>query len=291
VGSVSGLVNHNVREGRLYNIRYSLSASTSHYAPEALYTRIIPTIQFRFRDENFRFNKNEYIQLSQYYVNREKSEFTTDLNTDNYSVFNARYYNIQSEMTKYYSFHTDLQIANSFGKIAAEIEYRKLFEDNRRINLRFYVGKFIYRSTNSDFFSFGIDRPTDYLFNYNLLGRSESTGLFSQQYVMNEGGFKSMFDTRYANQWITTTNASFNIWNWIEVYGDVGLFKNRLIQPKFIYDSGIRLNLVPDYFELYFPVQSSNGFELGQDNYGQKIRFVVTLSPKTLISLFTRKWF
>ncbi|MFC4739952.1 aminopeptidase [Flavobacterium ponti] len=291
VGSISGMVNQNVREGRLYNIRYAMSASTSHYAPEALYTRIIPTIQFRFRDKNFRYNKNEYIQLSQYYVNREKSAFTTDANTDNYSVFNARYYNIQSEMTKYYSFHTDLQIANSFGKLAAEIEYRKLFEDNRRINLRFYVGTFMYRSTNSDFFSFGVDRPTDYLFNYNLLGRSESSGLFSQQFVMSEGGFKSKFETRYANQWISTINGSFNIWNWIEVYGDVGLFKNKSIQPKFIYDSGIRLNLVPDYFELYFPVQSSNGFELNQDNYGQKIRFVVTLSPKTLISLFTRKWF
>lgn len=291
VGSISGMVNQNVCEGRLYNIRYAMSASTSHYAPEALYTRIIPTIQFRFRDQNFRYNKNEYIQLSQYYVNREKSAFTTDANTDNYSVFNARYYNIQSEMTKYYSFHTDLQIANSFGKLAAEIEYRKLFEDNRRINLRFYVGTFMYRSTNSDFFSFGVDRPTDYLFNYNLLGRSESSGLFSQQFVMSEGGFKSKFETRYANQWISTINGSFNIWNWIEVYGDVGLFKNKSIQPKFIYDSGIRLNLVPDYFELYFPVQSSNGFELNQDNYGQKIRFVVTLSPKTLISLFTRKWF
>lgn len=291
VGSISGMVNQNVREGRLYNIRYAMSASTSHYAPEALYTRIIPTIQFRFRDENFRYNKNEYIQLSQYYVDREKSAFTTDANTDNYSVFNARYYNIQSEMTKYYSFHTDLQIANSFGKLAAEIEYRKLFEDNRRINLRFYVGTFMYRSTNSDFFSFGVDRPTDYLFNYNLLGRSESTGLFSQQFVMSEGGFKSKFDTRYANQWISTINGSFNIWNWIEVYGDVGLIKNKAISTQFIYDSGIRLNLVPDYFELYFPVQSTNGFELNQDNYGQKIRFVVTLSPKTLISLFTRKWF
>lgn len=291
VGSISGMVNQNVREGRLYNIRYAMSASTSHYAPEALYTRIIPSIQFRFRDNNFRYNKNEYIQLSQYYVNREKSAFTTDTNTDNYSVFNARYYNIQSEMTKYYSFHTDLQIANSFGKLAAEIEYRKLFEDNRRINLRFYVGTFMYRSTNSDFFSFGVDRPTDYLFNYSLLGRSESTGLFSQQYVMGEGGFKSKFETRYANQWISTINGSFNIWNWIEIYGDVGLFKNKFVKPQFIYDSGIRLNLVPDYFELYFPIQSSNGFELNQDNYAQKIRFVVTLSPKTLISLFTRKWF
>lgn len=291
VGSISGIVNQNVCEGRLYNIRYAVNASTSHYAPEALYTRVIPTIQFRFRDENFRYNKNEYIQLSQYYVNREQSSYTTDKNTDNYSVFNAKYYNIQSEMTKYYSFHTDLQIANSFGKLAAEIEYRKLFEDNRRINLRLFAGTFMYRSTNSDFFSFGVDRPTDYLFNYNLLGRSESSGLFSQQYVMSEGGFKSIFNTRYANQWMTTLNGSFNIWNWIEVYGDVGVFKNKLFDPKFVYDSGIRLNLVPDYFELYFPVQSTNGFEIGQDNYGQKIRFVVTLSPKTLISLFTRKWF
>ena len=108
---------------------------------------------------------------------------------------------------------------------------------------------------------------------------------------MGEGGFKSKFDTRYANQWISTINGSFNIWNWIEVYSDVGLFKNKSIKPKFIYDSGIRLNLVPDYFELYFPVQSTNGFELNQPNYSQKIRFVVTLSPKTLISLFTRKWF
>ncbi|CAM3548662.1 aminopeptidase N [Flavobacterium gelidilacus] len=291
VGGISGMVNQNVREGRLYNIRYSMSASMSHYAPEALYTRIIPSIQFRFRDNNFRYNKNEYIQLTQYYVDREKSNFTTDVNTENYSIFNAKYYNIQSEMTKFYSFHTDLQIASSFGKIAAEIEYRKLFEDNRRINLRFYIGTFMYKSTNSDFFSFGVDRPTDYLFNYNLLGRSESTGIFSQQYVMGEGGFKSKFETRFANQWMSTINGSFNIWNWIEIYSDVGLIKNKSIKAQFIYDSGIRLNLVPDYFELYFPVQSSNGFELNQDNYGQKIRFVVTLSPKTLISLFTRKWF
>lgn len=291
VGGIGVAFNQNVREGRLYNVRYSLSASNSHYAPDALYTRIIPSIQFKFRDPNFRYNKNEYIQLYQYYVNREKSPYSTNLNTENYSIFNARYYNIQSEMTKYYMFHTDLQIAESFGKISTEIQFRKLFENNRRINLRYYLAAFMYKDTDSDFFSFGIDRPTDYLFNYNLLGRSESTGLFSQQYVMSEGGFKSKFETRFANQWISTINASFNIWNWIEVYSDIGIFKNKYTPSKFIYDSGIRLNLVPDYFELYFPVQSSNGFELSQDKYGQKIRFMVTLSPKTLISLFTRKWF
>ena len=71
----------------------------------------------------------------------------------------------------------------------------------------------------------------------------------------------------------------------------MGVLKNQYSNAKFVYDSGIHFNLVPDYFELFFPVYSSNGFELISYNYGEKIRFVVTLAPKTLISLFTRKWF
>ena len=149
----------------------------------------------------------------------------------------------------------------------------------------------MYNTTNSDFFSFGLDRPNDYMFDYSLLGRSETTGLYSQQYVYAEGGLKSKLDTRFANQWMTTLNGTFNIWNWIQIYGDVGMFKNKYDSDKFVYDSGLHLNLVPDYFELFLPVYSSNGFELNSNNYGEKVRFVVTLSPKTLISLFTRKWF
>lgn len=291
LGSTSVQINQFIRDGRLYNIRYGMGASMSNYAPDALFTRLNPNISFSFRDENLRKNKKEFIQFSQLYINREKSEFITDNNTENYSIFNAKYFNIQSEMTKHFSFNTDIQLSNLFGKLSGEIEYRKLFEDNRRINLRFFFGTFMYKSTNSEFYSFGIDRPTDYLFNYNFIGRSESTGIFSQQFVLAEGGFKSKLNTRYANKWISTVNGSFNVWNWVEIYGDVGLFKNKLSNPKFIYDSGIHLNLVPDYFELFFPIYSSNGFALKQDNYDQKIRFVITLSPKTLISLFTRKWF
>ena len=137
-----------------------------------------------------------------------------------------------------------------------------------------------------------MDRPTDYLFDYNYLGRSEDTGLYSQQIIVAEGGFKSILtDNRYSNQYITTLNAGVNIWNWIEAYGDAGFVKNKNTNAQFVYDSGIRLNLVTDYFELYFPIQSSNGWEIAQPNYGQKIRFVVTFSPQTLINLFTRKWF
>lgn len=293
VGKFSGLIDQNIREeGKLYKIRYALSGSKFHYAKNASYTNFLPTVQLFFRDRNFRTNKSEFIQLKQLYTNREKSDLITiDKNTDNYSIFNAKYGNFQSEATKSYSLQTDLQVSNSFGKIAAEIHYQKLFDNNRRLSLRLYAGTFLFRSTTSEFFSFGLDRPTDYMFEQNLLGRSETTGIYSQQYVYAEGGFKSKLATRYANQWMTTFNSAFNIWNWVEIYGDIGLLKNEKITTKFVYDSGLHLNLVPGYFELFLPVYSSNGYELNSPNYNQKIRFVVTLSPKTLISLFTRKWF
>lgn len=290
VGKATFLVEDNIRdEGKLYRIRYLLRGSLFHYAQDATYTDFVPTIQFLFRDKNLRVNKNEFIQLRQVYINREKSAFITE-NTENYNIFNAKYGNFQSEGTKHFSISNDLQISSKFGKVTTELHYRKLFENNRQISLRFYAGAFMFNSSNSDFFSFGLDRPNDYMFDYNLLGRSETTGIYSQQYVYGEGGFKSKLDTRYANQWITTVNGTFNIWNWIQIYGDAGMLKNKYDKAKFVYDSGLHFNLVPDYFELFLPVYSSNGFSLNDANYGQQIRFVVTLSPKTLISLFTRKW-
>lgn len=290
VGKASFVVEDNIRdEGKLYRIKYIIRGSQFHYAQDATYTDFVPTVQFLFRDKNLRTNKNEFIQLRQVYINREASPFVTE-NTQNYNIFNAKYGNFQSEGTKHFSISNDLQLSNSFGKVATELHYRKLFENNRQISFRFYAGAFMYNSTNTDFFSFGLDRPNDYMFDYNLLGRSETTGIYSQQYVYGEGGFKSKLDTRFANQWITTVNGTFNIWNWVQIYGDVGMLKNKFHNPKFVYDSGLHLNLVPDYFELFLPVYSSNGFSLNDPNYGQQIRFVVTLSPKTLISLFTRKW-
>jgi len=115
--------------------------------------------------------------------------------------------------------------------------------------------------------------------------------LFSQQLIIAEGGFKTKVKNSYANQWITAVNGTASIWNWIDIYGDIALYKNKKIDAKFIYDSGIRLNFVQDYFELYFPVYSSNGWDVSSPNYSQKIRFIFTISTNTVVNLFTRKWF
>ena len=288
-GSALFAVMQNFRNSNLYSIRYSVTGNYFHYAPDAAYLKINPMVWFKIREKDFRDNRNQLVTARYAIVQREKSSYVTDNFSENYSVFNAKYYNNRSEVTNHFNFTSDLQVANKFGKAAIEFEYRKLFENNRQIDLRFYGGTFLYNKTESDFFSFALDRPTDYLFDYNYYGRSETTGLFSQQIILAEGGFKSKLDTPLANQWIATINAGVNIWNWVEAYADAGFVKNRNTEAKFVYDSGIRLNLVTDYFELYLPVYSSNGWEF-QPDYGERIRFIVTLDPKLLLRLLTRKW-
>jgi hypothetical protein len=279
------------RNSTLYNVRYSISQNYFHYAPDATYLRLNPMVQFRIREKNFRDNRKQLFLLREVIVNREASEYITDNSKPNYSIFNARYSNTKTELINHFNFMTDVQFSGDFGKLSGEVEYRRLFENNHKLNLRMYAGTFLYNTSDSDYFSFGLDRPTDYMFDYNFYGRSESTGFFSQQFVMAEGGFKSKIEPAYANQWMTTLNASYSVWNWIELYGDIGFMKSKQQSANFVYDTGVRLNLVPDYFELYFPVYSNNGWEISQTKYNEKIRFVITLSPKTLVNLFTRKWF
>lgn len=290
IGSYSFGVNQNYRESRLYNIRYTMNGSYFHYAQDAAYLKLNPAVSMFIREPNFRDNRKQGIIFRYNIVNKEPSKIINDTN-ENYSVFTVKYFNTKTEVTNHVNFNTDVQFSSGFGKLAGEVQYRKLFNSNRQINFRLYAGAFTYNNNKTNSYDFGVYRPNDYLFEYNLFGRSETSGLFSQQFILAEGGFKSKIISSSANEWITSTNMSFNVWNWIEVYGDLGFVKNRYTRPEFIYDNGIRLNLVADYFELYFPVYSNLGWEISQNNYSEKIRFVITLSPKTLMNLFTRKWF
>jgi len=273
-----------------------LSGNYYNYAPNLSYTSFTPFIDYNFRNhKDLRDNKREFLSFRYININREvdpTGEFETD-GEPKYSVFNAKYGVVDNNLKDYASLFTDVQFAKNFGKISATLEFRNLNEHNKQFNLRVFSGLFLYNDTyqDSDFFSFALDRPTDYLFDYNYLGRSEQTGVLSQQIIIAEGGFKSKLSQPFANQWMTTINTSATLWRYIMFYGDAGVIKNQNFSPEFVYDSGIRLNLVEDYFELYFPIYSNLGWEIAQPNYDEKIRFIVTLSPKTLLGLFTRRWY
>lgn len=294
-GGGSVFYTHNIENKNLYEISYGLVASYQSFAQDAFFTRIRPSISFVFRDkDDFRSDKRNLISARYVSIKRTiGDESLITLNEPDYGVFNLRYTHSSPGIINFSRFNTDFQIANNFSKVSVNYEFRKLTKGNRNINLRLFAGAFLSNKTDpsSNYFSFALDRPTDYLFELNYLGRSEATGFFSQQIIITEGGFKSKLNTPFANQWLTTANFSTSIWRYIQAYGDIGLVKNKDISSKFVYDSGVRLNLVEDYFELYFPVYSNLGWEIAQPNYGEKIRFIITVDPQVLLNLFRRKWY
>ncbi|MBT8257060.1 MAG: metalloprotease [Bacteroidia bacterium] len=294
-GSATLLFYQDLEDSDLFRITYGISGSYRSYAEDLFVRRIGPSISFNFRDKNdLRSNKYEYLNIRYLDINRD-ADINNISNVDepNYAVFNTRFIHSDDNLINFNRWFTDFQISKTFGKLSFNYEYRKLFESNRQLILRMFAGTFLYNNNpaDSDYFSFALDRPTDYLFDYNYLGRSEDSGIFSQQIIIAEGGFKSKLDVPFANQWMTTANLSTTIWRYIQAYGDVGLIKNKGISPKFVYDAGIRINLVTDYFEIYLPVYSNNGWEISQKNYDEKIRFLFTVDPQTLLGLFRRRWY
>ena len=294
-GSTSIFYTHNIENKNLYDITYGINAGYQSFAEDAFFTRIRPTLSLSFRnDKDFRADQIDNITARFVSINRDLGEnATVEINEPDYNVFNLRYTHYNPGRINFSSFSSDLQLANNFSKLSLSYEFRKLTQGNRNINLRLFAGIFLNNDTdpNSDFFSFGLDRPTDYLFDLNYLGRSEAAGLFSQQLIIADGGFKSVLDTPFANQWMTTANFSTSIWRYIQAYGDLGLVKNKFDSAHFVYDSGVSLNLVEDYVELYFPVYSNLGWEIAEPNYGERIRFIITVDPQVLLGLFRRKWY
>ena len=278
-------------EEDLFSITYGAAGNRFSFGYNLFYEKLTPYLIMSFKGDDLRDNKRQQLMVRSVNVFRDQN-LLQPLEVPDYSVFNVNYGYSDKGMIDYLTGNLDFQLAKKFSKASVTMEYRKLFKNNRQINIRFFGGTFLYNDfSESDYFSFALDRPTDYLFDYNYYGRSETSGLFSQQIIMAEGGFKSQLQPEFANQWLTTVNASTNLWKWIFVYGDAGMVKNKYRNAKFVYDSGIRLSLIADYFEIFLPVYSNLGWEISQENYDQRIRFIATLDIQTLTGLFSREWY
>ena len=177
-----------------------------------------------------------------------------------------------------------------FQKISGEAFYRWEYAKDKKLSVRMFGGYFLTNTTKNNLFDYGISKVSNYSFSYGLLGQSATTGLLSQQLILAEGGFKS-YVGKTTNQWITSLNVDAHVWRWFNVYADAGLYKSRLQPTQFIWDSGVKVKVIPDFLEVYFPVQSSLGFEPSFKDYGQRIRFTLVLNFSAITNYFSRGWF
>ena len=280
-------INH---KSKNYLNQVFLTGKSYHYNTNLRYTSIQPSFSMYFRPYNLQSNKRQLLNVSWYNVFRDRNP-EIEVSPD-YSIISLLHRYENSNAVNTFSTNSNTEIANNFAKIYFSSEYRKLFRSGRQLSLRFFAGKFLWHNrTETQFFDFNLNRSPDYLFRYDYLGRSEDSGIYSQQFIPVEGGFKAFFEESSANDYMVSLNGSIGLWKWIEFYGDLGVLKNQNRNAVGYFDSGVKFNLVPDYFEIFFPLYSSNGFEPTQSRYATKIRFIFTPRLNTISSLFTRKWF
>ena len=281
----------NVRNKDLFLVNYGMYANISSYDQNSLAKIYSPFINFNFRKSaNLRDNKRSSLS-ARFLKISHKGEIIT---SPEYQIFNLKYTSLNPGLINHKKWFVDYQLSESFSKISFSYEFRKLYENNRELNVRVFTGYFIHNNNNqsNSYFNYSLDRPTDYLYDYNYYGRSENNGFFSQQIIMAEGGFKSKLINSSSNNFISTLNLSSTIWKNLLLYIDMGLLKTSLDDSfRFVYDTGIRLNIITDYFEIYFPIKSSNELELNSSKYNEKIRFLFTFEPDVLLGLFRRKWY
>lgn len=269
-----------------------VGGSNFDYAPELSYNSFLASASVLFRRKNLRDVTKRGITASFTAIDKEfNPNQKAHPESNKYNVFSLGYGYSRPGIITDLRYGANVQLADKFSKISATARFRKLTNTNTQFDVRWYGGVFLRNNTASNYFSFALDRPTDYLFQYEYLGRSEDTGFYSQQVIINEGGFKSKLEVPYANQWLTSLNMSVGLWRWVEIYSDIGLVKNKGMNPYFAYDSGVRFNFIQDILEVYFPVHSNLGWEISQTNYAEKIRFVLVIRPKRIFNFIRRGFY
>ena len=273
-----------------YSTSFNLFYTSNHYKENLRYQVFSPSLRVNFRDnKNLRSSVKKSLSLSLFNVNKD-TDIQKNNFLDKYSIYNLGYYYSDIGIIKYIKSSINTEFSDNFGKINFVFDYRRLLKSNRQFQARVYLGKFFWNNDQFDDFNYNLGRSSGYLFLDNYLGRSESTGLLSQQFIMAGGGFKSFFKNPTTNNFMLSTNLNIGIWKWIEGYLDMGILKDSSEDSRYFYGTGLRLNLLPDFFELYFPISSSNGFELNDFRYKDKIRFIVSYNLESLGSLFSRRW-
>jgi len=288
IGSFSVVYNQFFEDTNIYKIKYGVSGINLHYAPDLSYRSFIPFVNIAFKRKSLRESSSKSITAKIVHIDKEVLPINSIPEEDKYSVFSLQFRYNKADIIKEYGYSLSSEFADNFSKFSLDLRYRELTGRNTQLGFRVFAGAFMSNKTTGDYFSFGLDRSNDYLFQLNYYGRSESSGIFSQQFINTEGGFKSVLSTRFANQYMLSANSNIGIWRWFEVYNDVAFLKSKGQKIFFGYENGIRFNFINNILEVYFPLYSNNGWEISQKAYPEKIRFTLSADVNAIYNFFRR---
>jgi hypothetical protein len=269
------------------------------------YYKIAPSITFDFKKRNLRQHSSLFFTMKNINIFEEKNIYSLNNEGKNvYDIVIEDYYVNQfifglknSHPINPHKITAAIQQADNFVKLDLTANYRFAYKKEKTgLDIRFFIGRFLYNkdiNINSNY-NYNLSGNSDYLYEQIFLARNMTSGILNQQFAVTDGGFKNLTSTHSGNQWLNAINIKSNLFTkHISAYGDLGIvgfldsnYKGDEIDAvsDATYNIGLSLNIVPNIFEIYFPVYMSS--DLNQLNYGEKIRFTLninTLNPFKMI--------
>jgi hypothetical protein len=309
------LVDYNIwpMKGIFSEISPSVSAKRFAYAenrnaaghlsdvkPVFNYTRLVPSIYFKFRKSNHRspvthsitfrdiniwLDEVQYEKAGEFYL---KNYITTSLN------FNELSYVLRNDKTlDPYGMKFKLEQGEKYLKASADLNFHFSYPKLRKgIDIRFFTGFFPINNEkfrNYNFRMSGWNGYNDYLFDELYFGRTETDGILSQQFLVREGGFKIPTFVGQSNKWIASMNIKVDVPYPLPVkfFFDIGTYDGIStvfpeIDNKVMYDGGLCISLGTDVLEIYFPFIKSKDIERNLEanniKFREQIRFVFNLN-------------
>ncbi len=296
-GYSSFIYNFLPRKSKLFHqIRLGVFGRYYHYNEDLTYLRLSPAINFYFKKpyptssilQNLRFRL----------VNLERelpdnfNEPANQVGNSSFSVFNATYKYEETNIFKPYTIQGDFYWGDQFSRLSIEGDFRWMLPNKKWLIWRNYAGyfftnKFAANGTTNNYYSLGLSGTRDFLFDYQYFGRSDSSGIWSQQTFVTEGGFKSQTNA-FSDDWMISTNVVVPIWSVFGVFADAGLIDNT---DKLYYDFGVRIALVTDFLEIYFPLMNQDQNFMTAPAYYKNIRFVLDIDQSNIINRLRRGYY
>lgn len=186
----------------------------------------------------------------------------------------------------YNNVYTNSQRMNASVEAAYTFEYWD--DKNKHITIRGFIGDNLSSggvlSSRYGFAIGGQSGLQDVNYENYLFGRNRSYGVWSNQRIDNQGGFKTTSGIT-TNGTILTSNLLVEIpyIPFLVAYADYGLYES-VGTMESIYDVGVGLKLA-SMFAVYFPLYESTNLKNSfgpQSEYGEKIRFTLDLTGLSL---------
>lgn len=304
-GSLSSLWNFTPSSGPFHRISTGFYGRYNHYDQDLAFYRFSPSLNFFFRRKYGESNILQRLRFRGILLQQEEYSIPEDINSarkyDGYELATITYTLENINLLNPYTIVSDFQIGSQFSLISSTVDLRWMLPNKHWFIWRNFGGLFLNNSLASagdppTFYSMGLSGTQDYLFDYELIGRSDESGIWSQQFFTSDGGFKGPTGI-FANSYLLASNISLPIFTAFKYKGlrpSIGLFGDLGFADSFnkaYWDYGIRVSVFTDFLELYLPFQNQDKNFLIAPAYSQSIRFVFNLDPSEIIERIRRGYY